>query len=139
MTEEPLKIEYGGCFKVYVYKDHVVKVLKKPEKQDDVVGYLDRIVEMQNYFAEHIEEILPCKRVGHTIEMPRVPGVKGTELDTETWEKIRYKAYAIRRKIEGLGYSPQNVSSKDNLFYDEESGKVYPVDFNLVKKLPEGG
>ncbi len=125
-------IKDGSYFDVEIVKGLVIKTPKqrpvqKPER-------LEFIVAVQNYLAEHIDNILPCCLCDGKIIMPVAPGVRLDKCEVELGAKRSRFTKVMKRRIGQLGYEIFDYSSQ-NIFYDEHNDKFYLIDLHDVRPI----
>ena len=125
--------ETGAFFTVLVFDDFVIKV---PRNKRGSKKYRDiqEIAQVQNDLAQKMDSVLPCEYVDGAIVMPRAPGIRGDFVDKKMMKK---KLNDLIEEIRSWGYKAGDIT-RDNVFYDSESGKFYIIDFHLVKRNKEG-
>ena len=134
-----IKVTDGDHFDVWVCDDYVIKKPKEPHVKD--VAVLNRIADIQTELSGKVKGVLPCKRIGMALIMPKAPGLRGDEVDEVTWEtKVKPLRDEIVAEIKQLGYTLPDWGNARNIFYDGEAGQVYIVDFHSAFKnrLKEG-
>jgi len=131
-----MKVQYeedhsGNFFHVLLFKDFVVKLPKKEVVDND--ERLEHIANIQTYLSNYMEEVMPCYKIGRSLIMPRVYGVSADKLP-QRGKEIRELIDDARDRIRKLGYDLRDANLK-NVLYNEETGKIYLIDFHNVRKL----
>jgi hypothetical protein len=121
----------GAYFTVYVYDTYVIKYPKHEKVNSKKV--LNKIADIQTAMSEFMPEILPCKRQGMSLIMPRAPGVRCDYLPAEKWEEIKERLPEIEARARQHGYIILGTDIH-NIFYDEGSDQIYLVDCHLYRR-----
>jgi hypothetical protein len=122
----------GAYFTVHIYDTYVIKYPKHPKVMDEKV--LEQIVDIQTAMAEFMPEILPCKRQGMSLVMPRSPGVRCDKLSPGKWAEIEGRLPEIEARARRQGYIIYGTDIY-NIFYDEGSDQIYLVDCHLFRRV----
>ncbi len=125
----------GAYFDVYIYEEHVVKIPKHKKVKNDKM--LADIAMMQTELSKHLEEVLPCRKEGRTLIMPRAKGIRQDKLDRDMQKALEPRKSELRNKIKALGYLVSDTNRK-NIFYDEAEDKMYLIDLHNIKVLEKG-
>ncbi len=130
----------GASFEAFVFKDFVVKVPKKRKHWSN--ERMDQMIEVQNMLSAVVDGVLPCYRFGDVLVAPKAPGKRLDKIEKsdrmEKKEHIKSLRAKILSEIEEHGYILKDVGSR-NIFYDEETDKIYLYDFNNIVEKPQEG
>ena len=121
----------GAYFTVHVYDTYVIKYPKHEKVNSKKV--LEKIADIQTAMSEFMPEVLPCKKRGMSLVMPRAPGIRCDKLPANKWEAIKERLPEIEARAKRHGFIVLGTDIY-NIFYDDDNNQIYLVDCHLFRR-----